>query len=160
MCAIIDANVVGEVFGPNPTPAGKEFRAWIIKRSGRLICGGELLEELMGSSDGFRKWAREALNSGRMKNINKKEVETRTKKIRQESLHSSNDPHILALAQVSGARLLYSDDKKLREDFKNKKLLDPVGSIYSTLRGRNLTRRDLKKLQNLLNKKGLCPSAQ
>ena len=151
MCAIIDANVVGEVFGPNPSPAGEEFRAWIIKGSGRLICGGELQEELERIED-FKKWARNALNFGKMKNINDGKVRRRTAQIQKESIQS-DDPHILALAQVSGSRLLYSNDKKLHKDFKNPALVDPVGSIYSTLMKK-------KDRQKLLDKKGLCPSAQ
>ena len=157
MCAIIDANVVSEVFGPKPTPAGKEFLDWITdpKGSGRLICGGKLLEELMGSSEGFREWASEALNAGKMKNISEDDVKRRMAQIQQESIQS-NDPHILALAQVSGARLLYSNDIDLREDFQNKDLIDPAGSIYSTLRSKKFT----PAHRNLLRKKGLCPSAQ
>lgn len=155
MCAIIDANVAGEVFGPNSAPAGNEFRAWITKGSERLICGGELLKELK-RIEGFREWAKVALDKGKMKNMNEEEVETRTTQIREESNHSSNDPHILALAQVSGARLLYSNDKKLHKDFKNRDLISPAGFIYSTLKGENFTRAHRK----LLEKKGLCPSAK
>ena len=152
MCAIIDANVAGEVFGSNLAPAGNEFRAWITKGSGRLICGGELREELERIGD-FRKWAKDALNYGKMKNINDGEVKRRTEQIQKESKLSSNDPHILALAQVSGARLLYSNDKKLHEDFKNRDLISPAGFIYSTL----MKKKDRRKL---LEKKGLCPSAK
>ena len=156
MCAIIDANVAGKVFGHNPIPAGKKFFDWIDEGSGRLICAGKLKEELEDSSPGFREWARVALNTGKMKNINKEEVETRTEQIREESIHSSNDPHILALAQVSGARLLYSNDKKLHEDFRNRDLISPAGSIYSTLKGENFTRAH----RNLLGRSDLCPLVQ
>ena len=170
MCAIIDANVIHEVFGSKRTEAGKKFLDWINGGSGRLICGGELLEELKkrknkrgkksssvkeDSSERFEEWAKKALYSGRMKNMNEEEVETKMTQIRKKSIRS-NDPHILALAQVSGARLLYSNDKKLHEDFKNKKLLDPVGSIYSTLKGKNFTRAH----RNLLGRRDLCPSAK
>lgn len=156
MCAIIDANVVGEVFGSERTEAGKKFFDWIDEGSGRLICGGKLQEELMGSSPGFREWVVVASKTGKMKKINDGEVETRTAQIQKESNHSSNDPHILALAQLSRARLLYSNDKKLRDDFQNKALIDPVGSIYSTLRNKKFTRAHRK----LLGKRELCPSAQ
>ena len=44
----------------------------------------------------------------------------------------SNDPHILALARASGARLVYTGDGKLIADFKNKRLIDgPRGKIYT-----------------------------
>ena len=168
MCAIIDANVIDEVFGPNPTPAGKEFRAWIVKGSGRLICGGKLLEELKkskkgkkgssikkGSSVRFIQWAKEISYSGRMRNINEGEVRRRMAEIQEESIQS-DDPHILALALASGARLLYSNDKKLHKDFKNRDLISPAGFIYSTLKSKEFT--DVH--QKLLEKKRLCPSAK
>ena len=154
MCAIIDANVAGEVFGPNSAPAGNEFRAWITKGSGRLICGGELLKELK-RIEGFREWAKVALDKGKMRNINEGEVRTKMAQIQKESI-LSNDPHILALAQASGARLLYSNDKDLHKDFKNRDLISPAGFIYSTLKGENFTRAH----RNLLGRRGLCPSAQ
>ena len=44
----------------------------------------------------------------------------------------SNDPHILALARASGARLLYTGDQDLIADFKDKHFIDnPRGKIYS-----------------------------
>ena len=46
MCAIVDANVVSEVFGSNLSPAGEKFFDWLNKGSGRLVVGGKLLEEL------------------------------------------------------------------------------------------------------------------
>ena len=47
----------------------------------------------------------------------------------------SNDLHVLALAQVSGARLLYSNDLSLHQDFGNRDLISrPRGKIYSTPR--------------------------
>ena len=43
----------------------------------------------------------------------------------------SDDQHIIALAQLSGARLLCSFDQLLHSDFTNKKLLDkPRGKVY------------------------------
>lgn len=156
MCAIIDANVAGEVFGSKRTEAGKKFFDWIDEGSGRLICGGKLLKELEGGSPGFREWVVIASKTGRMKNMNEEKVKRKTEQIQKESNYLSDDPHILALAQLSGARLLYSNDIDLREDFQNKALIDPAGSIYSTLRSKKFT----PAHRNLLRKKGLCPSAQ
>ena len=55
MCAIVDANVAREVFGPSAPPAGEKFFAWLNKGSGRLVVGGKLLEELEASSKDFRE---------------------------------------------------------------------------------------------------------
>ena len=54
----------------------------------------------------------------------------------------SDDPHVLALARVSGARLLYTNDANLMADFKNKRLIDdPRGSVYTRAANAHLFRR-------------------
>ena len=40
----------------------------------------------------------------------------------------SDDPHVLALARAAGVRLLYTRDRKLRSDFKDRKFIG--GAIY------------------------------
>ena len=54
MCAIVDANVANEVFGPNQSEAGKKFYDWINAATGRLVVGGKLLAELEEGSPKFR----------------------------------------------------------------------------------------------------------
>ncbi len=153
MCAIVDANVASEVFGPRPQPAGEKFFDWINKRSGRLVAGGKLLEELEANSPGFRDWAKEAQNSGKIRRIDQGLVDTRTRQIESESDCKSDDPHVLALAQVSGARLLYSNDSDLQQDFKDKSLIDnPRGRVYSTLENKTFT----TSHKRLLAKQDLC----
>ena len=152
MCAIVDANVAREVFGPGAPPAGENFFAWLNKGNGRLVVGGKLLEELEASSRDFREWAREVALAGKMRTVSAREVDDRTEQIRNEGSCESDDPHVIALAQVSRARLLYSNDRRLQEDFRNKQLIDdPRGSVYSTQKSsefrpahkRLLGRRDL-----------------
>ena len=153
MCAIVDANVASEIFGPDPKPAGAEFFDWIKKGSGRLVAGGKLLEELEASSEDFRIWASEAVKAGNMKIVNRSEVAARIEQIQRKGECKSNDPHILALAEISGARLLYSNDVALQQDFNDKKLIDkPRGKVYSTRLGGNF--RDSHK--NLLRANNLC----
>ena len=139
MCAIVDANVAGEVFGSTPQPAGERFFDWVNKGSGRLVAGGKLYDELESSSPGFRDWARAAVLAGKMRIVNEGKVNARTEQLRKDGAHRSDDPHILALAQVSGARLLYSNDRALRLDFKDSRLIRPEGYVYSTLKSKNLT---------------------
>jgi len=52
---------------------------------------------------------------------------------------SSNDLHVLALARVSGARLLYSEDRKLQRDFT--KILR--GKVYSKVDHQHLFKKRL-----------------
>ncbi len=133
MCAIVDANVVREVFQPNGPAAGAKFFEWINVGPGRMVAGGELLDELY-KTQSFRIWAKEAVSSGRLKVEDKEAVDTRTNRLRDGNSCVSNDHHVIALAQISGARLLYTNDKSLTDDFKNKTLMDqPRGKIYSTI---------------------------
>lgn len=56
----------------------------------------------------------------------------------------SDDPHVLALARVSGARLLYTGDTDLIADFKDKKIIDsPRGKVYSGAANANLLSRSV-----------------
>ena len=121
--------------------------------SGRLVAGGKLLEELEASAKDFTKWASEAIVSGKMRIVDKTEVDARTDQIRRAGVYESDDPHILALAQVSGARLLYTNDGDLQQDFKDKRLIDsPRGKVYSTRERRDFT----PTHRRLLADKNLC----
>ena len=154
MCAIVDANVISEVFGSNLPPAGEKFFDWLNKGSGLLIVGGKLLEELEQGSAEFRRWGQEAQLAEKMRIVNESEVDARTEQIQSEGSIRSDDPHVIALAQVSRARLLYSNDRNLQKDFDNKRLIDaPRGKVYSTLSGDGSFQR---RHDRLLKDKNLC----
>ena len=155
MCAIIDANVAHEVFGPNRPEAGVKFFQWIDSGTGLLVAGGKLLAELNRTS--AREWAREALNAGLIRTVLESAVDIRTEKLRNEGTCRSDDHHVLALAQLSGARLLYSNDRKLQQDFGTKRLIDqPRGKVYST--GMYESFRDTHR--RLLRRNDLCSTGQ
>ncbi len=135
MCAILDANVVHEVFGANLPPAGEEFHSRINSGKLTLVVGGKLLEELERSSRKFKEWVKNALLYGRARLIDADQVAEQTAQVERDGAYTSDDPHILALAQVSGARLLYSNDAELQKDFKKKSLIDnPRGKVYPVRR--------------------------
>ena len=132
MCAIVDANVAHQVFGPDRPEAGIEFFKWIASGKGRLVAGGKLLKELSGNAK-FKLWWREAQLAGRTKAVNNAEVDKQTRKVERSGGYRSDDPHVLALAQISGARLLFTNDQDLQQDFKDSKLIGPPGGkIYTT----------------------------
>ena len=152
MCAIVDANVAAEVFGANPTPAGTEFLDWLNKR-GQLVTGGKQLEELQTASAGFREWASAAILAGRMAQIEDARVAARSNQIEGQKEHKSDDPHVLAVAQLSGARLLFTNDQDLQDDFKTKTLIDnPRGRIYHT----NTSQEISTTHRRLLGNRALC----
>lgn len=146
MCAILDNNVVHEVFGPNRPPAGKGFFEWINSGNGSLIVGGKLLAELDGQHE-FKKWRQQARLAGRVRRISDQSVKDKTQSLEETDSCQSNDEHVIALAQISGARLLYSNDEKLHKDFVNVRLIDkPRGKVYSTLKNKKFHRTHHRKL--------------
>jgi hypothetical protein len=153
MCAIVDASVVNDIFSSKPLEAGKEFLKWLNGGSGRLVTGGKLLKEITQPKSA-QEWMKQALLSGRVEVEDEQKVIARVTKLRNEGLYKSNDPHVLALAQISGARLLYSNDGDLQQDFINRTLINhPRGKVYTTLKGRQVFG---SSHRNLLRRRDLC----
>lgn len=154
MCAVVDANVANEVFGNTRTQAGKQFFDWLSSPRGQLVVGGKLLEEL-GRSGDFVRWLKVAIRSGRARSVTKQETETQENELRRREVCTSNDVHVLALALVSGARLLYTNDAALIADFKNRKVVaNPRGKVYTTARNASFT----SAHRRLLAANDLCPA--
>ena len=133
-CAIVDANAVSDVFGDSPSEAGAGLRRWIGDGRGRLASGGQLQEELKAASERFRRWAAVARGAGQLRIFDDDKLQVEVDRYEAHPGRRSNDAHILALATVSGARLLYSNDRLLHQDFRNPQLInDPRGHVFSTL---------------------------
>ena len=99
-----------------------------------LVVGGQLLKELDKVGDA-RRVLREWERTGRARTAPHSKVEQETRRLKRANkrtkLYRSNDPHVIALARVSRARLLCAADKLLHEDFDNKALIaNPRGVVY------------------------------
>ena len=155
MCAIIDANVVAESFGHDRTPAGQAFRESVDQGKLRLVVGSELLEELDQHRE-FRQWRDVASRYGRVHTIQRNRVEPLTEQLRASDRCESNDEHVIALAQASGAGLLFSNDRLLHRDFKDRRLVEgPRGKVFTTREGASFTRAH----RRLLGDRSLCRMA-
>ena len=153
MCAILDACVVGEVFGERRTPAGKQFFDWLETPRARLVVGGTLFDEL-AKHRRFEKWAETAIADGRMRRFRREDIDVAAAGLSQAQA-KSDDPHVIALACVSRARILYSDDGDLRDDFRNTQLVPrPQGKIFPL--GESATARQHRR--NLLGRTRFCPN--
>ena len=64
MCAIVDANVVGELWENSNSDAGKGFRRWVEESNGLLIVGGKLLQEL--NSKRATRWINRLALAGKL----------------------------------------------------------------------------------------------
>ena len=148
MCAILDANVAGQVFGTDRPAAGQAFFEWIDSGRGRLVVGGKLRRELDGNR-AFRDWRLQAVLAGRIKLLNDGAVDGRAKQLEQDNACRSDDEHVVAVAQLGGARLLYSNDDALQDDFNDKALIDrPRGKVYSTRIHQDMRREHRRLLAN------------
>lgn len=147
MCVIVDTNVVAQMFGTAQTPGGIAFRERV--ESGlALVAGGELLRELDGNGN-FRDWRRIAARIGVFQIVSENDVARRTEALRKEKRCESDDEHVIAVAQVGGARLLFTNDGALQKDFKNKALVDePRGRIYSPQAGGDVSPHQKRLLNN------------
>jgi len=142
VCIIIDTNVLHEVFSQPPTADGLPVRAWLEERDGRLVFGGVLARELV-KDRGAARFVKELERSGRAKRVNEFRLQAEEQVVRQDPHARSDDPHIVALARVSGARVLFSRDRKLHEDFGNRALVStPRGRVYTSNRHARLLRHD------------------
>ena len=152
MCAILDANVVGQVFGGDRPTAGRAFFEWVDSGPGRLVAGGRLRREL-DRTRAFREWRLQAVLAGRIMLLNDEAVDGRARELERENACRSDDEHVVAVAQLGGARLLYSNDDALQDDFDDKSLIDgPRGKVYSTRLHEGLT----PVHQRLLANRNLC----
>ncbi len=132
MCLIVDANLASLVFGDQPSEDFLPIIDWLTspKKKGRLIIGGQLTEELYGVESARRRILRLA-QAGRAIFRSPNEVGLEREQVIATGECRSDDPHIIALARISGARVLCSQDKNLHRDFKNLKLINlPKGRIY------------------------------
>jgi len=138
MCLIVDANLLSLVFCENPNDDFRPLIDWLIspKKDGKLVVGGHLATELdkVGVA---KRFVRSLLQAGRAKRIPDVINDEEEKRIADSC--RSDDPHVIALARVSGARILCSHDKTLHKDFRNPKLIsDPRGYIYQNAKHKHL----------------------
>lgn len=154
MCAIIDASVVRNLFGDYPTDAGRRFLHWVMAGPNRLAIGGHLHDE-MKRVPNARTWLYTTVGRGSVYRIREDKVTKRQHCLEKTGQLRSNDAHVIALAQVSGARLLYSNDRKLNEDFQNRNIINcPLGHVYTTIGDNNGAYTPTHGL--LLNRTDLC----
>jgi hypothetical protein len=129
LCVIVDASVAGLVFSDPHREDYRPFWDWLEKKGGKLVYGGRLAAS--GELKGARRLLVRLKQAGLAHECPKADVDREETAVKQIGLCRSNDPHIIALARFSGARVLCADDRDLEADFKNLQLVPkPKGSIY------------------------------
>lgn len=127
MCLIVDANRLGDFLTEPPKDDVQPIRRWLAT-GGKIVyaTGGKFAEEI-----GIRARARlaELYRSGRA--IYVPDADFRAVAEELDGQVRSDDPHVLALARSSGARVLYTHDQALIDDFTDKDIISrPRGKVY------------------------------
>lgn len=125
-CLIVDTNKLRWF-----TDTNEEISQIVIgllkKQKGKLYIGGELAREYPPS---LRPWLAEGIRAGWIVNVSDREVDQETACLLDRPELESDDHHVVALARVSGARVLVSCDGDLRDDFRDRNLISqPPGKL-------------------------------
>ena len=117
--------------------------------------GGRLRSELSdcGRNQSFLRAYNQLRLNGRVRDITDSVVDAETETLAASQVCRSNDAHVLALARMSGARLLYTNDQALQQDFGDPQIVaNPRGRVYTTR-----LRSDVRPThRNLLERADLC----
>lgn len=131
MCVIIDANVAHQF--RTPTAEATLVRNWIEAQPARLATGGKNTIEL-SRHDWMRRWLVALSRAGRLMRISDVQVNAEEQRLVALGVCRSDDPHVIALARKSGARILFSGDVALHQDFSTKGLVDnPRGCVFQSV---------------------------
>ena len=129
MCLIVDANVAAKFFCTEDAST-EDLRKAVFGKGCCVVYGGHLRVEY-GRMDEVRKRILALDRAGKARAVADAKVNQRAEHWRNSGLLKSDDPHIVALAEVSGSRLLHSRDEALSNDFKNPKVINnPRGKVY------------------------------
>ena len=130
MCVIIDANVAAEVFAIPVHDDYAPLWKWIKHKDGRIVYGGRNRTEL-AKLNNVRGRLKTLWSAGRALAEDDGIVDEEEKTVVKKNECRSDDPHVIALARVSGARVLCTNDRDLQTDFKDRNLVQaPRGKIY------------------------------
>ena len=144
MCVIIDVNLAFRIFTSTPETDFRPVFDWLHApdKNGCVVFGGKLGKEL-SNRENSRRYLRELFRAGRAYQFPDATVQSEEQQVTDSGLCQSDDPHVVALARVSGARILCSHDQALHQDFRNPKLIaKPRGRVYQSATHTHLLRHD------------------
>ena len=135
MCIILDTNLYRD-FNNLDNEDMQPVRDWIDRKNGKIAYSpvGKIKQELEKSKNMIGKFRRYKRDK-KLIEFSKEEVEQAKKGLKG---LTSDDPGIIALAQISSVKLLATRDKNLQGDFK--KIIK--GKVYQTKKHKHLLRKD------------------
>ena len=167
MCIVIDIQCLSKVFNYSDNDH-KEFEPvlnWIKTGKGKIVYGGTKYLDELAKTGKYLKILTLMKNYNKTITIENSLVDKRQEEIEAVVSPKCDDPHIIAIVDVSGCKLLCSDDSRSFEFVKDKSLYEinkPPG-IYSSKKNKSLltdkyiancckpTKKAVKKMTVLLN---------
>jgi hypothetical protein len=144
MPIIVDINIAHKVFKVGDPDFGVVNQGLFNTGKGikvRLVYGGKLKREYE-RSHAILNVVIELDRAGKASVVPDRDVDREETLVSTMDVCVSDDPHIIALARVSGVRLLCSHDTDLHTDFTNKILLNnPRGKVYQCSKHAHLLRK-------------------
>ena len=138
MCIIVDTNKLGGFLADPPDDDSRPIREWLDRGVGSIVYStdGRFAQEIQGRA---RIRLENYVRAGRAKLIPGSRFADDERDLEAHPDLRSDDAHVLALAKVAGVRLLYTADRNLISDFKDKNFINrPRGKVYSSVRNANL----------------------
>ena len=131
MPIIIDANCLSEALTQQPKPDFLPVINALKAGTSTAVLGGtKLKSEYQRHADALRLFLAFE-RAGRARLVDDQEVDNEQQVVEAALTLKSDDPHVIALARVSGARLLVSHDLLLHQDFgDSKRIAKPRGKVY------------------------------
>lgn len=131
MSIIVDANCASDLLSANPSEDFKPVLDAVVSKGARISYGGSKLKREYMALPAVWRFVVALDRAGKARAHPDAAIDALEQALSLSGALKSDDPHIIALAQVSGARLLCSRDKALHQDFLAKELIDkPRGSVY------------------------------
>lgn len=129
MCIIVDANRLGMFLADGEDADAGPIHAWLRRGKGVVVYStGRAFAKELGrrARDRLAQYVRAGMAVRVSEERFREDLRFLRTRIR------SDDPHVLALARASGARILYTADRRLMDDFKDKRFIDePRGKVYT-----------------------------
>ena len=141
MCIIVDNDRLGRFLSDPTDNDSTPIRTWLDRGRGLVVYAtdGGFREEIARAA---KSRLAEFVRAGRAIHIPVDRFADDERELRASDRLRSDDPHVLALARASGARLLYTGDVDRMADFKDKRLIDnPRGKVYTRAANRRLLTR-------------------
>jgi hypothetical protein len=130
MCLILDNDVCHKAIAPKDHSEALPVLNWLWSEKGHLVYGGKNRSELSEHAK-VHKLLEVLWQAGRAERIDDGAVDRETLVVKADCTLKSDDPHVLALARLSGARTLWTNDGPLMDDFRDSTIISPRGSVYT-----------------------------